>query len=236
MIELRIEGRRIIPIRAIPDVTGRDVDSLNIAWILAERVPQYHPKASLDSFHLERDGKYHKMFPREWDVVIADLERLEKELGKEVERWRIHHPVWREKSIALIPQASFAWWDEFKDAHSTMYPPENKLPFDDRSGYQEINEHPHLDPKISTLIYEGFDILLPPEDTESSKSTESKLPSSEMDDRNKEIGLIARRLRRKNRGWSERKIADQVYIERGRKDPKPERLRQIIREYQKIYG
>jgi hypothetical protein len=173
------------------------------------------------------------MFPREWDVVIADLERLESKLGIKEEKWTQYHPIWREKSIAVLPRATFAWWDEFEIAHSTLYPEDLMIPFDDRPGYLKINENPRLVPAVSELIYEGFDILLPPENSESSTSTDREQPGFDMDDRELEIGLIARRIRRKNPGLSEREIAKKVYVERKRKGPKQERLRQIIRKFQK---
>jgi hypothetical protein len=233
MFELYIEKRRIIPIRAIPEVTCRDMSPDIIAGILAEKITEYQPHTPLESYHLECNGEHYKMYPREWDVVIAGLERLEIELGIKGQKWTEFHPSWREKSIATVPQATFAWWDEFVIAHTLMFPPEYKIPFDDRPGYQEINEHPYLDPNISTLIYEGFEKLIPHETDELSKPTGSSLLDVDLSARDFEIGAIAQRIRSmKPAGYSERKIAEEVYVVRRPKGPKPERLRQIIRNFQ----
>jgi len=233
MHELKIEDRRIIPIRAIPEVTCHEISVFSIAWILAERIPDYHPIASLDSYHVGQDGAYHKMFPREWDVVIYDLERLENELGLKGEKWLWYHPVFREKSIATLLQGTFAWWDEFETAHSTLWPEDLIPPFDDREGYLKINEAPHLDPRISELIYEGFDSLLSTEIHEQASSASIEIVKPNNHFRDLEIGHIAQRMRNDNSNISERGIADQIYYLRRRKGPKPERLRQIIRDFKK---
>ena len=88
MIKLYINGRRIIPIRAIPEVTCQDISPFIIAWILAEKIPEDEPNITLSSYHFEGGGSHHRVFPREWDVVIFDLEKLEDELGIKDERWQ----------------------------------------------------------------------------------------------------------------------------------------------------
>jgi len=73
MIKLNIGGRLIIPIRAIPEVTGRDIPPDDIAKILAGTAHRWQPKVSLASYHYELDGSFNPIFQRDWDGVVGIL-------------------------------------------------------------------------------------------------------------------------------------------------------------------
>ena len=98
MEELTIEGRRIISIRAIPEVTGRQIPPIDLVQILAGKQSKWRPTVELQAYHLEPSGNYYPVPARDWEVTLLDLIKLEEVLRSDESIDYANHPEWRRQA------------------------------------------------------------------------------------------------------------------------------------------
>lgn len=160
MLDLQIDGKRLIPVRLIPFITGWKFPPDSLVRILSGR--DGFNRVYLQSFHLQPDGNYQLITPKEWDTCLADLEILTNKL-KAVERVEDeNYPIWRIESIKTLPRATFAWLDELESVWNSAYSTRTMHLPNERAGDRELNLSPLIPSNAAKFIYEGFENLLIP--------------------------------------------------------------------------
>ncbi len=153
MPEHSIDNRSLIPVRLIPFVTGWKLSPDVVVKMLVKS--DKWNRAYISSFHRDADNTYKPMLPKEWDVFNDDLEILSDTLhaGDEVEGKS--YPIWRKRSIEVIPERTFVWLDDLSTAYQKVN--SQTIFTDERPGDRELNLQPYMIPEMRKLVFEGFD-------------------------------------------------------------------------------
>lgn len=188
MRELLIDGRPAVPVRLIPEVTGRAFSPDTLAMILAEH-DDFFTEVRLTAYKLHADGSYTAVLPWGWDTVVLDL----KDIADAVQRDKDAPDVeWREKACERLWPGMFVWLDDLNTALEAAYSPDRWSTDEQRQGDYKIDLEAPILPRIEELAYEGFETLLGIKKPPSNEA----VTKPEGDDR---LGLIFRRL--KNGLW-----------------------------------
>lgn len=154
----RINNREIIPVRYISYVAGWDVSPDVVAKILAHSETFQH-FGELYAYHIQT-GAPIKMLPKEWNVIEADLDILEDDLKQDEKFEQQNYPLWREKSIKVLPPGVFVWKDEFEQAYTYARDPERWSPLEEVDGIRTLNLNALLPHGMKEVVFEGFESLL----------------------------------------------------------------------------
>lgn len=106
-----IEGRKAIPVRAIPFVTGGRITPDLVASIFAHTDQWKWRLKDVKPYHLQGDGKYSPMCPKVWDDVELEFQLLLKNFKAKQKIYHEHHPIREQQSIPKLPSACFVWKD-----------------------------------------------------------------------------------------------------------------------------
>lgn len=158
MLNIKIDHRQIIPVRLIPFVTGRRFSPDVIASILADDNDIH--RVFIASFHLDADGNYQPMLPKEWDTVCSDLDALNESLDATEITHNQNYPIWRRESIDILLPATFVWLDELKDAWNKAYSENQMHIIDERPGDRVLNLSPYIPFEMTDRVYQGFEFQL----------------------------------------------------------------------------
>ena len=157
MLEIKIDGQQLIPVRMIPFVTGWKFSPDSIVRILAKK-EQWH-RIFIKSYHLDPNGEHQLMLPKEWDVINADLEILSSKL-KELEKHEDeNYNRWRNESIRHIPAGTFVWLSDLEHSWKTTFSGRLKTLTIERESDKRLNLIPYLQKELYPVIYEGFESL-----------------------------------------------------------------------------
>ncbi len=110
MPELSIDNRTLIPVRLIPFVTGWKLSPDVVVKMLAKS--DKWNRVYIPSFHLGSDNSYQPMLPKEWDAFDDDMKILSDTLHANDSVEGESYPVWRKRSIEVIPESTFVWLDD----------------------------------------------------------------------------------------------------------------------------
>ncbi len=154
MLELTIDDRILIPVRLIPFMTGWQFSPDEVAQILAEK-DKWH-RVFVSSFHVLANSHYEPMLPKEWDVVLADMDILCSSLKSKETIEDENYSEWRKKSLNLLHAGTFVWFDEFESVWNTAYSTERITLLEERPGDRTLNLSPYIPPVLSKSVYEGF--------------------------------------------------------------------------------
>lgn len=154
----RIDNREIIPVRHISYVTGWDVSPDVVAKILSHSETFQH-FGELYAYHMQT-GAPVKMLPKEWNVILADLDILAEALKEGETFEHKHYPQWRVQSIEKLPPSTFVWKDEFEQAYTYARDPYRWSYTEEIDGIRALNLHPLLPPGMKEFVFEGFESLL----------------------------------------------------------------------------
>lgn len=155
---LRINNREIIPVRYISYVTGWDVSPDVVAKILSHS-ETFQRFGELYAYHIQT-GSPVKMLPKEWNVILADLDILAEALKEGETFEHKHYPQWRAQSIEKLPPSTFVWKDEFEQAYTYARDPERWSYIEEIDGVRALNFHPLLPRGMKEIVFEGFESLL----------------------------------------------------------------------------
>ncbi|HEY9268560.1 MAG TPA: hypothetical protein VIO39_03780 [Methylotenera sp.] len=154
-LTVEIEGRKALPVRAIPYVTG---------WGVGELVQYFSRKVGAPFERLQEVYAYHllsgqpiKYLPREWDGVQINLDALSAELHEKFKNDDQGYAAWCSEAVAALPEGLFVWLDEFeKDCAVNLSP--NRIIFPkERDGDRELNYTPNLNTANLEKVLAGFD-------------------------------------------------------------------------------
>jgi hypothetical protein len=139
-----LTGQEIVPIRAIPFVTG-NLTALSIAKLLAD------PEIQLIAYVLDSNGRSSAMRPNDWKRVVADLHSLAA-IGN-------HAPT--RDQLELLPSSTFVYWKSFWRAYERAYLPDrSELTLErytpDELANFELHRNVNMPKKLVELVFEGF--------------------------------------------------------------------------------
>src|SRR3989338_5151051 len=154
-VEVVIDGREAIPVRAIPFITGWKMAPDMVASALA-RTDLAQRLEKVPAYHLLPDGSFAPMLPKEWDGIQADLQILSDKLKAKDQIDNESYPDWRRLSVPLLPPGVFVWKDEFEKSFAYVYSPKRMTIPDERPGDRELNFSPMIPPELREIIAEGF--------------------------------------------------------------------------------
>jgi hypothetical protein len=144
---LDLNGKKIVPVRAIPFVTG-NVTALGVVQLLAD------PELNFTAFVLSQAGQSHEMLPKEWGQFIGDLQRSEEPDSRSL----------RQEKVALLPPSTYVFWDGLWRTYEATYGPDRS----DLDGYLQsvlanfqLQEIANMPREFVELVFEGFGHLIP---------------------------------------------------------------------------
>jgi hypothetical protein len=155
-VVLTIDGRKAIPVRALPYVANMAETPDSLARACAE--PHYDElgknltvrnRYALHSYGLDDDG-FHLVPPAAYQPILVDLDCLTKKL-KDAERIEFENrATWRREAVLLLPAGVFVWLDEFQKWFALTRPLDlDRVPTPD-------------DDEITELRYESGEVNLAP--------------------------------------------------------------------------
>lgn len=164
MLNIRITGRKAIPIRAIPYTSSWLLSPLDVVTLL--RSPETH----IDEFHsipvlgyrLNSERFPQLIYPNEFDRFHADITNSQESGISRIEELR------------LLPPSVFVWHEEIKSFYDRLYAvmAEKRAKHHglERWGDWAWNENPYVSAEERNAIFEGF----MPEDTPTHHRINSK--------------------------------------------------------------
>lgn len=158
MIELKINDQQLIPVRLIPYITGWQFSPDTVVKILAKK-DKWH-RVFIPTFHMQANNHYERMLPKEWDVLLADMDILCNSLKSKETVENENYPQWREQSVRLLPAATFVWLTDLKAAWDAAYSKERLTLRNERPGDRDLNLRPFLPKDLGQIIYEGFEQVI----------------------------------------------------------------------------
>lgn len=140
---LTINGDKVVPVRAIPFVTGGDMGPRCIASILAD------PEHNLLAQVLGPNNSVTPMLPKHWRQYVAQLSANGSSAPDSYTR----------TELEILPASTFVYWEGLWRTHEVNYlPPREQI-----AGLSEIEQsNCELEPivripeALETLVFEGF--------------------------------------------------------------------------------
>jgi hypothetical protein len=151
-----LDGKEIIPVRAIPFVTGWLISPDLVAKTLANTDHWTTRLKALTSYHHMDGGKYAPMLPKEWDCIEAELETLAVKLKSVETAEQENYAKWRKESIPLLPANCFVWKDEFENAFAESYSSDKLILTNERHGDRKLNFLAYVPSDLLNSVMEGF--------------------------------------------------------------------------------
>jgi hypothetical protein len=169
-----IDGREVVPVRLIPFLTGHKVGPTSLAKLLAHQVslafPLFREEDKLFAYHLSPPKVPVRLFPKEWDTLVSDLETLEKKFRNQENFEDELYAAWRIEAVKLLSAGVFVWKDELEGVFKAWR--DLEAPCSERMGDRELNFSPVINRHYHSIIWEQFDHSpLPPSREESRKKT-----------------------------------------------------------------
>lgn len=158
-LTLRVGGRPVLPIRAIPFLTGWVLSPDELASQLARlHGPPFDRLRKTDAYHLVA-GKPVRVRAREWRQVVADLEALERQirdsnLNEQADDDPVGYATWYRQAVSRLPSGVFVYRDEFERDFAEDW---NRVI---RDGSESIDDALSYSPVAlrdqEALVFEGF--------------------------------------------------------------------------------
>lgn len=143
---LTLNGKEIVPVRAIPYVTGGDIDPSTLVGILQET------EQPLWAYVHEENGTVTRMLPKNWKHygdALAATGQSERSLINQA-------------SIGILPPSTFVYWDMLWGKHEAYFlPPRDVIDVcsvNEKENY-ELQPNAIIPKELVALIFEGFEAL-----------------------------------------------------------------------------
>lgn len=157
-----INGRKFLPVRAIPHVTKWIrfyPDKLAVYFARGECAsPIARGRLLIDAYHLSGNAIVQVM-PSEWDAVMASIDGFEAETWKQYGRdelgEKIGYAAWLSGSVGKLPEGVFVWLDEFERVFQADVKCTGSYV---KPGDDKLTLAPMLDAATRTMVMEGFDV------------------------------------------------------------------------------
>jgi len=170
-VVLTIDGRKAIPVRALPFVAGRRRDGIShlspdeVAGVAAHQ-DTFHRVEPFATFHIV-DGVPRPVAFSQWGQFVIRLKALSGSLEAEERNYDESYAKWTDESIPLLPAAVFVWLDEFQAWFSRTRPLDvEHIQSQDDDGEVEFRHEggdlyfsPLVPQRLCPCIHEGFEEL-----------------------------------------------------------------------------
>lgn len=158
-LTVRINGRDALPVRAIPHITGWLLSPDEVARQLARSIDEHFAKLPNTFAYRLKDGTPAKILPKQWDVIVAQLEGLEAEIRQRNDKDKSGdnkgYAEWLATSVTKLPAGVFLWLDEFiADKPFGRKPPSQDSA---REHDRELVDAPLLTNEQRQEIFQGFE-------------------------------------------------------------------------------
>jgi len=153
-LTVEIEGRKALPVRAIPYVTGWGVGEL-VQYLSRKVGAPFERLQEVYAYHLI-SGQPVKYLPREWESIKTNLDALSAELHEKFKNDDQGYAAWCSEAVKILPEGVFVWVDEFEKDCSVNLSPKRILFNNERDGDRELNYTPHLTTAIREMVFAGF--------------------------------------------------------------------------------
>lgn len=162
-VTIEIDGRKAIPVRAIPFLTNWATMSPDV--VADALAGEDHHFRGLTSFRIE--GTDQKKISTTWweNFPCRQLKALSAEIKDKETTHETGYQEWRSRSIPVLPAGVFVWQDEFVSCHGNRYGPcgttylteRGVLPRDEHERRVELDFDPFIPESHTQLIVmEGF--------------------------------------------------------------------------------
>lgn len=157
-LTVTIDGREAVPVRALPYVLDwNQMTPLDVAMHFAKRHgPPFNRFSNMHAYRL-RNGKPHKLLPREWDAVVTKLNGYQDKLQHQHNDGARGEAVWNKKAARKLPSGIFVWLDELEQDSTDAQKVVSSLA-DVREGDAEVVLSPWIeDDATVAMVREGFE-------------------------------------------------------------------------------
>lgn len=162
-VTIEIDGRKAIPVRAIPFLTNWATMSPDV--VADALAGEAHHFRGLTSFRIE--GPVHKKIPTTWweNFPCRQLKALSDEIKAKQTTHETGYQEWRSRSIPILPAGVFVWQDEYETRHNYFHGPDgtsyqtqgNWFPEDEQLTRVELDFDPFIpEPHTQLIVMEGF--------------------------------------------------------------------------------
>lgn len=168
-VVITIDGRKALPVRALPFVAGRRPNG--VSQLSPDEVARI--AAAQDGFHhadpfstcVITDGVPQQVPSSQWGQFVIRLEALSARLKREQRSDIEGYADWSDEAVRLLPAGVFVWLDEFQVWFSRTRPLCTEgIPPQDSDGevvYHQEGDDLYLSPiiaqELSSVVREGFD-------------------------------------------------------------------------------
>jgi|GEM_PF-5612432 len=158
MLDLRINDKRLMPVRLLPFITGWRFSPDVVADILAGKNTIYGIK--LTSYHFDQQGEHAEILAKEWDGISLKLEALNATLDQKEESKNELYGLWRKQSTRILPASTFVWLDEFESEWYAALSEMRMHIIDERPRDRDLNLSPNVPADLVKTVYAGFSALI----------------------------------------------------------------------------
>ena len=142
---LSLNGEKIVPVRAIPFVTGGDMSPKCLAGILAD------PDSWFIASVIDSNNVVTQMLPKNWRQYQARLSVIAKHAGD--------LDLIDQDTLGLLPPSTFVYWEALWHTHETYFLPLRheieQLPPEEQANY-ELQPNAIIPKALVELVFEGF--------------------------------------------------------------------------------
>lgn len=140
-----LNGEKIVPVRAIPFVTGGDMNPRYLAGILSE------PKHCFLAFVLGPNDVVTQMLPKNWKqyqdqlaVISTDANNLD---------------LVNRTAVEILPASTFVYWEALWRTHEALFLPSREEIYEsppEEHGNYELQPIANIPKALVELVFEGF--------------------------------------------------------------------------------
>lgn len=144
---LDFNGEKIVPIRAIPFVTGDDMSPKCLAGILAD------PDSWFLAFVLSPSNGLAKMLPKNWQQYRDQLAVIAGSAN--------NLDLANRTTLEILPASTFVYWEALWHTHENYFLPDRgeiaQLPHEEQVNY-ELQPNANIPKALIDLVFEGFQV------------------------------------------------------------------------------
>lgn len=117
-VVITIDGRKAIPVRALPFVAGRRKGGMSnlspdeVALVAAHQDGFYRSEP-FDTFQIV-EGVARRVAPAQWPQFVIELDALSEKLKAEQRSHAEGYARWKDEAITRLPAGVFVWLEEFQ--------------------------------------------------------------------------------------------------------------------------
>lgn len=140
-----LNGEKIVPVRAIPFVTGGDMSPRCLAGILSD------PQHWLLAFVLGPNGTVTQMLPKNWKQYKDQLTATSSDAH--------NLDLSSRTAVEMLPASTFVYWEALWRTHEALFLPSREEIYEsppEEHGNYELQPLANIPKALVKLVFEGF--------------------------------------------------------------------------------